>query len=410
MKKIFVNLIFILCIFSTHIFGADTRFHRELNDGELEMVFSELGFVEDDLKKFIRSGKSCDFNILNFFNKIEKNKIHIPILMASKLNLIDDIETEILMDLIQTYKKIARPKSEFSISIKSGNQLIDNFYKKVFKQRSCISDFFDSFKAKISIIDTKDMESSDLLKELTIKAYKKRQINENEYRLLMTLIIKKSESRMSIREYKNKREGFKKYFNINPELTNFHVQTHTKGEHSLRYNIYKNLSSFEVNELNSLIKNLVSRVQASKGEIILVQENGEVVEKKIMSQMEQFHYGLKLYSIEKEKVKKRLGDKSSFVNFRNLLATAFELSSINKEELEGLFMLEQKVKEESLFEQGFGYAKQYGFIVSSLTIPLVGTVYGLSLGLIEQYFFPPEKQEKKNYDHDLFYGNCEMNL
>ena len=81
----------------------------------------------------------------------------------------------------------------------------------------------------------------------------------------------------------------KKYFNINPELTNFHVQTHTKGEHSLRYNIYKNLSSFEVNELNSLIKNLVSRVQASKGEIILVQENGEVVEKKIMSQMEQFH-------------------------------------------------------------------------------------------------------------------------
>lgn len=87
-----------------------------------------------------------------------------------------------------------------------------------------------------------------------------------------------------------------------------------------------------------------------------------------MSQMEQFHYGLKLYSIEKEKVKKRLGDKSSFVNFRNLLATAFELSSINKEELEGLFMLEQKVKEESLFEQGFGYAKQYGFIVSSLRL------------------------------------------
>ena len=360
---------------------------------------------------FSTKNLKCDFNILLHLSSLGEKDKKIVTYKAMAMGIISDVETDILLQLINTYESIPRPKQKITFSFSQGKNLLKMYYVNLFNNFSgCLENKWINLKSKI--LFTGQYTNVDQLHELNIHAHKKRFINDKEYKIVETLRKLTEPHRLSIKNYHKKVDSLLNFdFKINQKITKFHI-SQSAHHFSYRYNIYKKYNIYQMNEMAELVQRLVRRSYMKSTSVIMINQDDQVSEKNDLNPIEQFHYAQKLFQIEKNKLLESIGFKGYRFEFIDLLIVAFELSIIQENEFEALLELiekvKEKVKEKTLTNKTFDFVKKYQFLISSLSPPLVDIFLNLAVGILGQYF--DEKEEKNTYKHDLFYGNCEAKI
>lgn len=355
-------------------------------------------------KIFSSNSLSCESNVLKELEKLRPSDIKFALIKANSSSLIDEVETDILLDYAEAIE--ASPFFPEKFAISKGSDSLAARYQAIFNG-GCIEDNFKKFSEGVSAQNFE--EEKNALLALNDHAYKNRLITKSEFRLVNMLANLKAARALSISSYRQKKARLSQDFSLNTSRTTYHDDKRKKGSKGLRYSIYANYSALQIKEMVALLEKMDRRFNQDSSEILFVDAQGAVQEKIELNHTEQLRLALKLYAREKQKLLAKSYFKGANFSYPTLLAVAFETGNMTENELRIFSKLEKKTKSKSFWQKATGFLGRLDFLASSLGGPIIGIGYSLTVslvdGLINKKQAPPPK-----YEHDLFYGNCEMTL
>jgi hypothetical protein len=118
---------------------------------------------------------------------------------------------------------------------------------------------------------------------------------------------------------------------------------------------------------------------------------------------------MKLYTREKNDLLLKEYFKGSVFSYRDLIVLAYETNQIDDNDLGAFARLEKKIKKKTFWQKASTFATKLDFLAATLGGPIIGVGYSLTISFVDNLVNKKEAK-KADYDHDLFYGNCEMTL
>ena len=404
----FMKLLFIFVVLIENAFSISTWHHKQYENDELNQKYTEITnlYSDNDFKLiFSDANLSEELQVLRLLKKIKTKDLEFAVLYAAKLDLINDIEVEILVDQCSKLRKIRKYESKLTLRLKKGSKRFESLFDKFDDDNYPISKIWEDFQQiVVSSLNTK----INIYSELNLIARRKRLISKRDYKLFEYFISKRSKNSLTISEYRQKKKALKdKGYVINESLTEFHLNNISEDSNSLRYKMYNKYNLLQQSKMLDLLIRFNNRSSTGSASIIFFDDNGTVNDRKDLDVVEQLHLSMKLYAVEKQKLSFDKNFKTTF-NYKDLLTIAFETSQISRLDLDSLALLERKMVEKSKLQKALSYAERADFIATAIAGPLGGFIYTLTVGMANNIFNAPV--QKATYDHSIFYGNCEMKL
>ncbi len=403
-----------IIIFTTMVLKAygseSTWYESHYSTSKLQKKYELINnkFSPEKFKKvFSLRNKFCEPELIQQLLPLGPANVKYGIIYANKSGLIDEVETDILLG----YTNYLKEKStEKGIDVTKGKEVIGVRYMRMLANKRCLTQKWKDFSKKMSVIQSNGDEGP--LAPLNQLVYNEGFIKKDQF-LMLEMVRLHQESlsgTLSISEYHEKREQLEKEgYELNPQITEFHNSNRFKSNTpSSRYDLYSNFNHLQLKEMLEFISRFEKRYKYDSSEIVFL-ENGEIKEKIALNPNEQLRLAIKLYNKEK----KDLIDKPYFAgkdfSYRNLLILSYETKQMDDKDLEAFGRLEQKTIRKNFWQKLVGFAPRLNFIVSSLAGPVWGLGYSLTASFVSD-IVGPKKVEKPKYEHDIFYGNCEMQL
>jgi hypothetical protein len=405
------TLLFTVILISAQAFAQSSTWYESFyKSSKLERKYLHVQskINDHDFREiFQKKNLSCEPIVIQKLLPVGVRNVKFALLLANHRGLIDEVETDILLAYLN-YLKSSVGVGE--LEIKSGNKTIKHYYQKMFNSPTCITEEWKEFTEKVNIA-TED-ENANALSSLNQYAYGRGYITREQLRILemVNLYQKNLGSSLTIKDYYQKQGQLRENgYEINSKIMSFHNAIRKKNTPSSRYNVYSNFSILQMKEMIILLKRLNERSQSGSSEILFINNTGEVRETISLNHVEQLRLSLKLYKKEKNELLLKQYFKGTHFSYRDLITLAYEVGEIDDNELEAFARLETKTKEKTFWQKATKFATKLDFLAASLGGPIVGVGYSLTISLIDSLVNKKEKP-KAQYEHDIFYGNCEMQL
>lgn len=397
-------------LLATFSFGANaqTWFESQYKAKNLSKAYKEIDshFSSDQFSKlFEESNLRCESNLIRKLMPAGPRNVKFALIKAYSLGLVDDVEMDILLDYAKAVGSYDNQAEKFKIQ--KGSSSLKGHYEKVFKSRGCLEANWLNFSEVVTAQNFNERE--DALMALNTHALQAGYINRNEYHLAQMLTKVAGKSSLLVRDYHKKRNRLSEDFEINTSFNIYHDERRTKGSKGLRYSIYANYSPLQIKEMVALLNKLDHRFSQSSSEIIFIDNSGNIDERIGLNHAEQLRLALKLYSREKHELLSKSYFEGVSFSYPTLLAVAFETGQINDKELSVFSKLEKRAKKKNFWQKATSFLTRLDFLASSLGGPIIGIGYSLTVSFVDSLINKKQADPPK-YEHDLFYGNCEMAL
>ena len=401
-----------MLLFSLSAFGSESTWYEsfysskrlERNYDKINKNFSSEKFREIFDKRTIQ----CESDVIKQLLPLGASNIKFGILLANKKSYIDEVETDILLSYTNYLKSGSTSQS---LEISKGKEIIKSYYERLINQKGCLKEKWEDFSSKISV--AKFEGDPEALSSLNNFAYNNRYLSKDNLMLLEMVRLYQSNmgGALSIKSYHEKRSSLEEEagYTLISKVMEFHTTNREKkNSRSSRYEIYSKFSLLQMKEMISLLNSLNKRFNYQSSQIVFL-EDGEVKESFELNRTQQIRAGLKIYAKEKKTLISQPYFKGKDFTYRDLVTLAYETNQINDNELNAFARFETKVKKKNFWQKVTGFAARLNFVVSSLTGPVIGIGYSLTISMLDN-IVSPKTEKKAEYEHDLFYGNCEMKL
>lgn len=407
MKSILSILIFCVsvCAFAN---TPSVWFETQVREKKLMREFTKVEnkFTESELKSIFNSSQiSCEINSIKGLSVLDKKTIPYAVIKAHKLGYIDEVEADIFYAYAQTFRK-ASLGAKTNIRISAPDVLKDNYRSML--SSGCITDKWQAFKEVIVL----EGDNEDIYQRLNQYALESNFISMNEYRLIETVrMIEKNESGLlKIKDYIEKRQWLSEnQIEMNDEVVSFHLFEREKKEKSRRYKLFKNFSLIQIKEMNALLTKMTTRFNAHKSELIFSAKEGVINERIELTHTEKIRLSLKLYKKEKNLLLQKDYFQGRNFDYRDLMTLGFQTNQIDEKELNGLSLLEKKTIKQNFWQKAVSVLGRLDFLVAAVAGPVVGIGYSIGIAVLDGKVNKREKKDPE-FNHDLFFGNCEQKL
>jgi len=407
MKSILSILIFCVsvCAFAN---TPSVWFETQVREKKLMREFTKVEnkFTESELKSIFNPSQiSCEINSIKGLSVLDKKTIPYAVIKAHKLGYIDEVEADIFYAYAQTFRK-ASLGAKTNIRISAPDVLKDNYRSML--SSGCITDKWQAFKEVIVL----EGDNEDIYQRLNQYALESNFISMNEYRLIETVrMIEKNESGLlKIKDYIEKRQWLSEnQIEMNDEVVSFHLFEREKKEKSRRYKLFKNFSLIQIKEMNALLTKMTTRFNAHKSELIFSAKEGVINERIELTHTEKIRLSLKLYKKEKNLLLQKDYFQGRNFDYRDLMTLGFQTNQIDEKELNGLSLLEKKTIKQNFWQKAVSVLGRLDFLVSAVAGPVVGIGYSIGIAVLDGKVNKREKKDPE-FNHDLFFGNCEQKL
>jgi len=407
MKSILSILIFCVsvCAFAN---TPSVWFETQVREKKLMREFTKVEnkFTESELKSIFNPSQiSCEINSIKGLSVLDKKTIPYAVIKAHKLGYIDEVEADIFYAYAQTFRK-ASLGAKTNIRISAPDVLKDNYRSML--SSGCITDKWQAFKEVIVL----EGDNEDIYQRLNQYALESNFISMNEYRLIETVrMIEKNESGLlKIKDYIEKRQWLSEnQIEMNDEVVSFHLFEREKKEKSRRYKLFKNFSLIQIKEMNALLTKMTTRFNAHKSELIFSAKEGVINERIELTHTEKIRLSLKLYKKEKNLLLQKDYFQGRNFDYRDLMTLGFQTNQIDEKELNGLSLLEKKTIKQNFWQKAVSVLGRLDFLVAAVAGPVVGIGYSIGIAVLDGKVNKREKKDPE-FNHDLFFGNCEQKL
>ena len=407
MKSILSILIFCVsvCAFAN---TPSVWFETQVREKKLMREFTKVEnkFTESELKSIFNPSQiSCEINSIKGLSVLDKKTIPYAVIKAHKLGYIDEVEADIFYAYAQTFRK-ASLGAKTNIRISAPDVLKDNYRSML--SSGCITDKWQAFKEVIVL----EGDNEDIYQRLNQYALESNFISMNEYRLIETVrMIEKNESGLlKIKDYIEKRQWLSEnQIEMNDEVVSFHLFEREKKEKSRRYKLFKNFSLIQIKEMNALLTKMTTRFNAHKSELIFSAKEGVINERIELTHTEKIRLSLKLYKKEKNLLLRKDYFQGRNFDYRDLMTLGFQTNQIDEKELNGLSLLEKKTIKQNFWQKAVSVLGRLDFLVAAVAGPVVGIGYSIGIAVLDGKVNKREKKDPE-FNHDLFFGNCEQKL
>jgi hypothetical protein len=383
-------------------------FETQVREKKLMREFTKVEnkFTESELKSIFNPSQiSCEINSIKGLSVLDKKTIPYAVIKAHKLGYIDEVEADIFYAYAQTFRK-ASLGAKTNIRISAPDVLKDNYRSML--SSGCITDKWQAFKEVIVL----EGDNEDIYQRLNQYALESNFISMNEYRLIETVrMIEKNESGLlKIKDYIEKRQWLSEnQIEMNDEVVSFHLFEREKKEKSRRYKLFKNFSLIQIKEMNALLTKMTTRFNAHKSELIFSAKEGVINERIELTHTEKIRLSLKLYKKEKNLLLQKDYFQGRNFDYRDLMTLGFQTNQIDEKELNGLSLLEKKTIKQNFWQKAVSVLGRLDFLVAAVAGPVVGIGYSIGIAVLDGKVNKREKKDPE-FNHDLFFGNCEQKL
>lgn len=393
--------------------GESYWFEKLYRPKKLEREFSRVSKKYDDnqLKSiFSRDRISCETNVLVDLNKLKSNDVKYALFLANKKGLIDEVELDILLIYSRAFENQSLREPDVNIQVRQGQDVINQHYDRFVSSNICLKDLWQGFSNFIATqVTLKKFSDQEVLTSLNHQSWKKRKITSDQYKLLEMLNQFKTLP-YSITEYRHMRQRLmQEGYELNSDQAAFDREKSQKEKPGLRHRLYKNYTLLQMKEMLALLSRFSNRSEADSSSIIFYDENAQAQESIALGPTEQLRLSMKLFSREKKELLLKNYFMGKGFSYRDLMALAYETKQIGEQELDFLKMLERETIKRSFIQNVVSTASRYSFVATLLVGPTAGFAYALGVTIANNYLNsddikPPE------YEHDIFYGNCQASL
>lgn len=389
---------------STTTVWLETQFREKKITKEFNKV--QKYYSNTELQSiFSPQSTTCEINVLFKLNKLNRKTVPFAVIKAHKLGLIDEVEADILYSYAKSYSKTGL-SGDTQLSIQSSETLKNNY--RVLFTSGCLNDKWEEFKEKIIL----QGDDENIYQKLNQFALESGFITLQEYRLIETVrtITDNESSLLKIKEYHSKREWLiNNSLDMNDTVVSFHLTERDKKQKSRRYKLFNNFTLIQIKEMNNLLNKMTMRFNSHKSQIIFSAKGGFINEKIELTHTEQIRLALKLYKREKNLLLQNDYFGGRNFDYRDLMTLGFQTFQIDEKELDGLSLLEKKTIKKNFWQESVTFLKQLDFLVAAVSGPVVGVAYSIGISVLDNKVNKKE-DEKPNFNHDLFYGNCEEKI
>jgi hypothetical protein len=368
---------------------------------KIESKYNNLNLSEI----FSKASLSCEINFLAKLNKIDSKTIPFAVIKAHKLGFIDEVEADILYTYAQTYKRTSQ-FSKTKLSIQQKETLKRNY--RYLLGPGCLSDKWEDFKEKIVLQGDNDQ----IYQRLNQFALDNNFITIQEYKLIETArsISDNESSLLKIKDYQEKRKWLiENDLEMNDSVVSFHLTERSKGEKSRRYKLFSNFSLIQIKEMNNLLNKMTMRFNSHQSELIFSAKDGVINERIELTHTEKIRLALKLYKKEKNLLLQKDYFRGKNFDYRDLMILGFQTYQIDHKELDGLSLLEKKTIKQNFWQKSVSFLGKLDFLVAAVAGPVVGIGYSIGISILDGKINKKESKDPE-FNHDLFYGNCEQML
>lgn len=410
--KLWISLVFLSFALTA---GAGERFWFEqlYKSSKLEREFARVSKKYPDQKLaqiFSGARITCESNVIADLSELRAGDIKYALFLANKKGFIDEVELDILLVYARALDDVSLRLPEAQVRVQQGHEVIERHYQGLASGEGCLETKWQSFADAITIkITNEKLSDQEVLTALNHQAMQERTIDRKLY-LQLEMLNLLGPQRLTIASYREMRERLRgEGFELNEDVSAFARSKKDKNKMGLRYRLYSNFSLLQMKEMLELLKRFTERSEADSSSIVFFDENEQAQESIELGPTEQLRLSMKLFSREKKQLLLKPYFSGKGFSYRDLITLAYETKRVDEQGLDFLKMLEKETQKRSFLQNAVGTASRYSFVATLLVGPTAGFVYALGITIANNYL-NRDQAESPQYEHDIFYGNCQEGL
>lgn len=413
MKLSILFVFFSLSLVQSVCAGERYWFEQLYKSSKLEREFSRVQkkYNDNELKRIFSFDRvSCETNVLKDLAKLDASDIKYALFLGNKKGFIDEVELDILLVYSRALEKQSLREPQVRVQIRQGQNLIDRHYERFASSDICLKDLWQGYSNFIaSHVSLENFTDQEVMTSFNYQSWRDRKISADQFKLLEMLNQFKTMP-YSIVEYRQMRERLgQEGFELNSDQSAFPREKSQKDKPGLRHRLYKHYTLLQMKEMQALLNRFSARSEAESSSIVFYDENAEAQEAISLEPTEQLRLSMKLFSREKTELLQKNFFLGKGFSYRDLITLAYETNQVSELELDFLKMLERETIKRTFIQNVVSTASRYSFVATLLVGPTAGFAYALGITIANNYL-NREDAKPPEYEHDIFYGNCQAGL